>query len=534
MVGNGSLWKVAGVGLGLAVWATLPCEAATGKLAVVVEGAPGEAASRIFLANADGSGLQAFSAGQGRDRAPSFSPDGRQVAYQNTNKLGLDQILIQGMGTTKPRLLGIGEYPQWSRDGKRILFSRRRLNDFGIYVAAADGSDNEEALKPIARGEIARWSPDEKRIALVTPEIEKGVDRWEIQVMPVGAQKPNFKFTLPEGFGRVRSLEWSPDGNTLLFTTWQLTSSKLHTLSLQSPEMRRLPAGDAEVSAGFGSWSPDGKEILFSAGPDMAGNGGASKLCVMKADGTDVRVIWDPASRGQEIRGTAWFAPPAAPAPAVVVAPMPPAPVKPAAPAPAAQPPVAQPVPPVQPEPPAPAVPRVLAAPKKVHSAKLFKIARERSPVSVPLAQPGENDFLISVNALPWSAWNNRRQGVGITLELEDGSLYRGNVIYSGGPWVTLQGRPKGAKVRLIDGKQLPAGGLSFQKGFKLTLRREGKNISLAINDQEVLARPVFTSGVKQVTLTLENFDPGTASFRLGGVYFQEVVPANGGETASQ
>ncbi len=516
MSGSTSL-RIGSVGLLVSLLLGGAAHAATARLAVAIEVQPEGRASRIYLANPDGTGLQPLSPGVGRDRAPDFSPDGRSLAYHSSNDLGLDQVLVQGVSDEKPRVLGVGSYPQWSRDGKRVLFSRRRLNEYGLYVARADGSENEESLKPIAKGQIGRWSPDEKRLAAVVPHIEGGKDRWQIQVVPSGSAQANFRHTLPENFGQIQSLEWSPDGRSLLFTTSSPSGTELHVLNLNSPETKRLPEGENVRNAGFGSWSPDGREILFRMGPDPAsGSSGSSRLCVMKTDGTGVRPIWNPTSQGQVIFGTAWYAP--APVVAAKPTPAPPATVK--------VKPLPEPAPtPVTAEPAPPVVGKVLAPPRKVHSAKLFKIERERSPVSVSLAQPGGNDFLTSVNVLPWSAWTPRRQGVGITVELEDGALYRGNLIYSGGPWVTLQGRPKGGKVRLIDGKQLPAGSPAFRQGFKLTLKRDGKNLVVAVNDTDILTRPVLTSAVKSISLTLENFDPGLAPFRLGGIYFQEIVP---------
>jgi hypothetical protein len=110
---------------------------------------------------------------------------------------------------------------------------------------------------------------------------------------------------------------------------------------------------------------------------------------------------------------------------------------------------------------------------------------------------------------------------------LTDGSLYRGTVIYSGGPWATIQGRRKGERVRLIDGKKLAEGTGGFAKGFRLTVRREGTKLVVAVDEQEILSRPVLTSGIKALSLTLENFDPGTARFEVGGVTFQEWVDPN-------
>ena len=164
---------------------------------------------------------------------------------------------------------------------------------------------------------------------------------------------------------------------------------------------------------------------------------------------------------------------------------------------------------------------RVPGPSKKVHAPKLFVIERRRSPVSVPLASPGAEDFIISIPVLPSKSWSGRRQGVGITLDMEDGSLYRGTFIFSGAPWATIQGRAKGAKVRLIDGKQLGPAVAGFKQGFKLTLKREGKNLIVAVNDQEILSRPLLNSPVKRAFLTLENFDEGKSYFPLGNIYYQ-------------
>jgi hypothetical protein len=140
------------------------------------------------------------------------------------------------------------------------------------------------------------------------------------------------------------------------------------------------------------------------------------------------------------------------------------------------------------------------------------------------MATPGGVDFIVNVPVAASPRYKKQRQGVGITLELEDGSLYRGNVIYSGAPWITLQGRAKGGKVRLIDGKQLDPEVGGFKKGFELTLRREGANLILALNGQDQLTRPVLTSAVRQLSLTLENFDVANASVPVGNVYYRQWV----------
>ena len=513
-MGRVSRWRFAAASLFLALVVGLPGWSAAPQIAFALDTAAEGRASRIYVANLDGSGLRPISPGNGRDRAPAFSPDGTAIAYQTTNELGLESLLVQSLDGSPGRVVATGGFPQWSRDGKRILFSRRQLNDYSLYVARADGSDRDASLKPLAHGLIGRWSPDESRLAAVAPVIAEGQDRWQLQVMQTGAKEPKLRLTLPETYGQVISLEWSPDGNSLVFSVAHGAQNELFVLDLKSPEPRKVPRPEEAMSAypnpGYGAWSPDGKQIVFRSSGDASG--AASRLCVMDADGSHPHVLWEPDNRMLRMHSVTWYRPLPVVVqnpPKVAVPPVQPEVVKPPAPTP---------MPPM----PAPMPMPALGPPVKVSSQKLFAVEPERSPVSVKLATPGANDWVVTVPLLPQNGWTPRRQGVGVTVELEDGSLYRGTVIYSGQPWVTLQGRPKGGKVRLIDGKQMGLDVAGFGKGFRLMVRREGNTLRIGVNDQDILSRAIMTSPVKSLYLTLENFDPGPAKFPVGNVYYRK------------
>jgi len=500
------------------------------KIAFAVNTSKDGRSSRILVASPDGSGLRAVTEGKTRDRAPAFSPDGKWLAYQSTDDLGLDTVVIYQMGGNRPpRTLAAGAQPQWSRDGQRILFARQQFNDSFLYVIRSDGSEKDAGLKPLTKGQIGRWSPDERQLAVVGRVIVEGQDRWQIQVLNTDTLEPRFTMTLPESYGQVVSLDWSPGGNGLLFSVARQDRYDLYALDLKSPEPKRIPAGASNATAApnpaFGSWSPDGDEILFRTMSDASGEGNStSRLILVKTDGSALRTVWEPSNKTQRIQGTAWYRPPVLLAAVEPKAPKPT--VIPAAPTmPNPQPVVPQPVDQGAQPNTAPAggtvTIQVPGTPRKVHKQKLFVVDRQRSPVSVPLAKPDAGDFALTVPLLPAKSWNGRRQGVGVTLELEDGSLYRGTVIYSGSPWATIQGRPKGGKVRLVDGKQLPPTAAGFKQGFKLTVRRDGQNLIVAVNEETVLNRPVLDSPVKRAYVTLENFDAGKAYFPLGNIYYQ-------------
>lgn len=511
-----------GAALGLlALGSALADTATPGRIAVALDAEGNGRSSRIFVGEPTGANLRPATPGVGRDRDPAFSPTGQTLAYQ-TNSQGVEQIVLAPVeGGASRVLVDGGSKPQWSRDGQRIIFSRRLDSKDRLFVIRADGKQKDQDLKPLTDGRIGRWSPDERQIALATTAIVDKADHWQLRVVPAEAPDtgPRKNITLPEDWGPVLSLEWAPSGQSLLFSISRGGQNELYVLDLSAPEPRRVPAGEKIGSVDYGVWSPDGKEILFRSSSDPGASAStptAGRLCLMKADGTGVHSVWEPEIKTARIQGLTWYRP------SPQVAANPPMPVKPPVVEPV-KPPVVTPMPMPLPMP-APAGPKVLGPPVKLQANKVFQVARERSPVTVNMATPGATDFVVNVPVEGSPRYKKQRQGVGITLELEDGSLYRGNVIYSGATWITLQGRAKGGKVRLIDGKQLDPEVGGFKKGFELTLRRDGANLVLALNGQDQLSRPVLTSAVRQLSLTLENFDVATANVPVGNVYYRQWV----------
>lgn len=104
------------------------------------------------------------------DRAPSWSPDGKQVAWFSDTGDGYRLLIAgqDGMGT--PRRIELGESkmawePTWSPDGKRLAFvdhvARLRVVDVAsgrITTADVGAPNNRGSMSPA-------WSPDSKWLA---------------------------------------------------------------------------------------------------------------------------------------------------------------------------------------------------------------------------------------------------------------------------------------------------------------------------------------------------------------------------------
>ena len=89
---------------------------------------------KIYLVNADGSGLTRISSGR-QDSWPSWSPDGNQIAF--TTRRGL--ATMNPDGSNRTMLVRGGSDPDWSPDGSQITFVRgvgRTATDVPRLLAA--------------------------------------------------------------------------------------------------------------------------------------------------------------------------------------------------------------------------------------------------------------------------------------------------------------------------------------------------------------------------------------------------------------
>jgi TolB protein len=116
----------------------------------------------VYIANLDGLNETKIADGT----FPALSPDGAKVAFTSVEKNGdtyIRRIAVFDVGTRDLKRFDQvpstnSYYPRWSPDGKRILFTLQRDEQWGIATVAADGTD----FKPIRNGEpeeVPLYSP---------------------------------------------------------------------------------------------------------------------------------------------------------------------------------------------------------------------------------------------------------------------------------------------------------------------------------------------------------------------------------------
>ena len=96
-----------------------------------------------------------------------------EIAFHSDRDGDVEIYTMRTDGSELRRLTyqpGLDSLPSWSPDGRRVAFHARSVRDRGsdIYVIGADGSGLTRLTEHPAQDEVAAWSPTGQRIAFLS------------------------------------------------------------------------------------------------------------------------------------------------------------------------------------------------------------------------------------------------------------------------------------------------------------------------------------------------------------------------------
>lgn len=250
----------------------------------------------IYAMSADGSDVVRLTNHAASDYQARWSPDGRKIVFVADR----DSAVVAGWWQAVPdiyvmnadssgaarltRSKLISTEPDWSPDGRKIVFSRKEEvgEKFGIYVMNADGSAAVRITPKETWDDFRpRWSPDGRRIAFLSNRRRPdGYSWWTINVMDADGSN-RAEVARPVSDGNMLGFDWSPDGTKIVVShSGRRSGQDLTIMSVDGdPGFVRLIEDDLYSDADP-VWSPDGTEVGFATDRE-----GGFEIYVVKASG---------------------------------------------------------------------------------------------------------------------------------------------------------------------------------------------------------------------------------------------------------
>lgn len=252
----------------------------------------------LYTMTASGGRATRISGGLPFDTQPTFSPDGRSIAFVS-DRSGADNLWVAKADGSDPRQISFGNddtvlvSPAWARDGTGIFVSRYRpdLNEYELWRYDLSGSgsligpirDSQAAPRDSWRSTLgAAPSPDGRSLYFARHDGNTSldeVDHWVIVRRDLASGKEETIVTRPDGPrtplapGAFFRPAVSPDGRWLAYGARASGQTELRIRELATGEDRRLALPIEHDQLQSAMWqdilprytfTPDSKAMLIS------------------------------------------------------------------------------------------------------------------------------------------------------------------------------------------------------------------------------------------------------------------------------
>lgn len=121
----------------------------------------------IYTANADGSNVKRVTFAGVFNSSPSWSPDGKKIAFAGQTENNFDIFVMNADGTGMIRLtsarkpngrMASNEDPSFSPDGRFVMYTSNRTGKNQIYISTVDGTEERRVTNDSHNYFKPKWS----------------------------------------------------------------------------------------------------------------------------------------------------------------------------------------------------------------------------------------------------------------------------------------------------------------------------------------------------------------------------------------
>jgi Tol biopolymer transport system component len=229
--------------------------------------------------------------------APAWSPDRSQIAFfsPDTDAVGTARLYVINADGSGLRQLAedalLDWWPAWSPDGTKIAFSSVASFSVGDQrgFASTHIVDLKSGVETNLTGDhytsatSASWSPDSQRVAFISRKVYNSIGIGNVrssqeQVIVADLATGTFTSVTGDGLPGASRVSWSPADRYLLVLTKQGDPSAyggqqltaIHSVDLATDTIEQLTPRTQNVGPPF--WSPDGTRFAYVEGNPERGN----------------------------------------------------------------------------------------------------------------------------------------------------------------------------------------------------------------------------------------------------------------------